>query len=171
MELETLLPLYLQCSTEAEGLMMPKETSAEGEHSKQSLRGWPLATAVLAFIAYAALVCVMLLSRDATEVVWSRLTFIFASVQAISFAAVGALWGTTVQKQRADKAEARADKLERQASNGRALAAAIIADDRVQEGAGAADRTSRGIGAASGVEQAVRRHALLARELFGEKSE
>jgi len=93
------------------------------------------ALAILA--AFAGLVAYMLISASASEQVWQRQMYVFASVEAIVFAAAGALFGVEVKRQEAAKAVQVADraveeaeeakKSERQASEeaerGRTLAA------------------------------------------------
>ena len=98
---------------------------------------------------------------DANQVTWHRLAWLFTSVEAIAFAAAGALFGATVHRERAEKAEAEARKHAGDAARGKALAAAIKADEAPEDEGGA----TRGLGDAgdAGVR---RRHARLARELF-----
>lgn len=92
------------------------------------LSGAPLAVAVVAVCTWIAFVLVMLLSSDTPEMQWTRLTFVFSSVEAIAFAAAGALFGVSVQRDRIERAEQRADINAKDAANGRALAAITIAD-------------------------------------------
>lgn len=129
--------------------------------------------AVALLIGFAALVVVLLLQVTVEEVVWTRMAWIFSAVEAVAFAAAGALFGTSVTRQRAEKAENRADSAEERgrqvqqlASNGEALARALTADADALE----ADQW----GMVEGPEGRqvpwsqvlVRRHAELARELF-----
>lgn len=60
----------------------------------------------------AVLTWILIFEMDASKDYWTRLTFLFNSLQSVAFAVVGALFGTQVQKvgteiekQRADKAE------------------------------------------------------------------
>lgn len=62
-------------------------------------------------------------ARSAEETVWSRLMVLYSGVEALAFAAAGALLGTQVQKARIEAAEDRADALGRDAKEGAARAA------------------------------------------------
>lgn len=133
---------------------------------RSALAGWPLVTAIAAFVSYAALIIVMVLSRNSEEVAWSRLVYIFASIQALAFAAAGALWGTTVNQARAEKAESAAEQNSRDASNGRALAAAITADTLVETPVDQ-DRNVRGnVPRFEDSQSVASRHAAIAARLF-----
>jgi hypothetical protein len=98
---------------------------------------------------------------DANQVTWHRLAWLFTSIEAIAFAAAGALFGASVHRERAEKAEAEARRHADNAARGKALAAAIKADE---EGEGGATRGLDDAGEAA----LRRRHARLARELFPE---
>ena len=88
--------------------------------------------------------------RCAQEIVWSRLIFVLASIEAVAFGAAGAIFGTQIQRQRvaearerADKAEQRAHKAEEEAASnkenavkGETLALAIKADAESRGGGG-----------------------------------
>lgn len=138
----------------------PKETGGGS-----SLRGWSLFSALIAVAVYAAMVAVLVLSASSEEVVWSRLVYVFASIQALAFAAAGALWGTTVSQARIERAERSADENARDANNGRALASAILAEpDAVSEAD--SDRSYRGRLPNGTFDQTAVRHALLASRLF-----
>ena len=118
--------------------------------------------ALFALAALAAFTIYMIVQADTdSEVTWSRLAWLFSSVEAIAFAAAGALFGARVHRERAEKAESEARKYAGEAARGKALAAALKADDAVTE-----DAATRGLGGGD-EEQSVRtRHARLARELF-----
>ena len=58
---------------------------------------------------------------------WDRLIFLLNGVEAIAFAAAGYLFGKEVNRQRAEKAEERAEEAEGDATNGRALATVVKA--------------------------------------------
>lgn len=73
-------------------------------------------------------------SLDADDLEWARRTELLGGLEALAFAAAGAILGTTVQRQATEKAEDRADKAEAVADNnaaaaakGRALGAAVAA--------------------------------------------
>jgi hypothetical protein len=96
-------------------------------------------------------------------VTWTRLAWLFTSVEAIAFAAAGALFGAKIHRERAEKAESEARQYAGDAARGRALAAAIKADE-IAEGA------TRGLGEAGDEGTLLRaRHARLARELFPDR--
>lgn len=135
---------------------------------RRELTGLPLATALLACGAYLAFVVVMIAVRDSSETTWSRLIFLFGSLQALAFAAAGALWGTSVQQERVAAAEKKADESAGDASNGRALAAVIKADARsvVDQPEVTYRGGSPGTPGAGNDVGAVRRHADIASELF-----
>ena len=72
------------------------------------------------------------------DIEWSRLLTVLSSLEAVAFAAAGALFGTTVQKRRVQEAQEQAQKAgrateaekrsaanEQSAANGRALAVAV----------------------------------------------
>jgi hypothetical protein len=107
-------------------------------------------------------------ASSASDLFWTRLAFVFASVEAIAFGAAGAIWGVTVNKQRAENAERRADEQTQQAANGRALAATTIADAATVVDDGGTVRSERLAGSPGSPTQAdlLRRHAQIARALF-----
>jgi hypothetical protein len=118
--------------------------------------------AFVALGALAAFTIYMVVQADTgSEVTWSRLAWLFSSVEAIAFAAAGALFGARVHRERAEKAEAEARQSAGDAARGKALAAALKADDA----AGGEAPATRGLG--DDENASVRsRHATLARELF-----
>jgi hypothetical protein len=91
--------------------------------------------------AWLALLSWLAFHTGATELQWARLGSVLGSLEAVAFAAAGALFGTTIQKQRVADANERAGKAEDRAAraektstehtqavaNGRALAAAVKA--------------------------------------------
>jgi hypothetical protein len=98
------------------------------------------------------------------EVSWTRLAWLFASVEAIAFGAAGALFGATIQRQRAEKAESAASQNADAAAKGRALAETL----KAEEPSGSASEGFEAFGSAvpSEAAQVAQRHASLARELF-----
>lgn len=132
------------------------------------LRGVALAAAGIALLLWAAFTGFMIAQASTNnEVDWTRLAYLFASVEAIAFGAAGALWGTTVNKQRAEQAEGRASANERDASNGRALASSQIAaaGDIIDQNADSALQ-SLGGGPDRAVAEVIQRNARQARMLF-----
>jgi hypothetical protein len=125
------------------------------------LSGWALGAAVVVLVLFGALVGYLLSELNAGEVRWSRLTWLFASVEAIAFGAAGALFGSSIQRSRAENAEARAREHVEDAAKGRALAATVIADTSGDQAGGDLERL--------GPEQEATRastHADIARALF-----
>jgi hypothetical protein len=129
----------------------------------RKLTGPALVAAFLGLVLWAVFVCVMIFRADtASEVYWARLAFLFASVEAVAFAAGGALWGASIQRERAEKAEAVAAANQQEATNGRALATTLLAEADQSEAAQAPGVQRLG-GEALDVAQ---RHARIARSLF-----
>jgi hypothetical protein len=92
-------------------MTIPEEKAAvstEGDTTTRRLAS-PVSRAVAAvtLLAFAGLVVWMLASASASEQVWQRQMYVFASVEAIAFAAAGALFGVEVKRQEAAKAEQR----------------------------------------------------------------
>jgi hypothetical protein len=129
--------------------------------------GTALVTAFAVLMAFAAFVWYMITQRNVAEITWSRLAWLFSSVEAIAFGAAGALFGSSIQRQRAEKAEAAAERNSGAAANGRALAATIKADD---PGHRPPREGLERLGPAGQPGQAANdlaaRHAAIARELF-----
>lgn len=140
----------------------------ETHPQRPGLSGIPLAVAVLAVCIWIAFVVVMLLSSGSPDLQWTRLTFIFSSVEAIAFAAAGALFGVSVQRERVERAEQRAEVNAKDAANGRALAAVNMADyDGTPGQTGGSTYSEESYGVDGGPDQEVRRrHAEAARRLF-----
>lgn len=125
--------------------------------------------AALAMLGWAAFTVVMITKAPSKgidgEILWTRLAWLFSSVEAVAFAAAGALFGSSVQRERAEVAEERASEYATDAINGKALASSIVADEseevaRAQDGIesyGPTGRTDSVMAA---------RHAALARKLF-----
>jgi hypothetical protein len=128
---------------------------------RRGLAGLALIAAVASLVALGVFTAYMISQADLDdEVTWTRLAWLFTSVEAIAFAAAGALFGAKIHRERAEKAESEARQYAGDAARGRALAAAIKADE-IAEGA------TRGLGEAGEEGTLLRaRHARLARELF-----
>lgn len=73
------------------------------------------AVALVALFIYLIAVIYLALNRAEAEPQWSRMIYVFGGVEAIAFAAAGYFFGKEVNRQRADKAEEKADKAEGQA--------------------------------------------------------
>lgn len=111
---------------------MAQESPNEATKSRAPLAGAALAVAVVVIFVWIGFLVWLLVEVNTTEVAWSRLLVVLGSVEAVAFAAAGALFGTTVQRQRtedqrarADVAESRASANESKAINGQQLAAAV----------------------------------------------
>ncbi|MFA1551860.1 hypothetical protein [Actinomadura chokoriensis] len=124
------------------------DTGAEdgASSSAPSLTRPALGVAIAIIVVWLGLLLWLAVDTSASEVTWSRLLVVLGSVEAVAFAAVGALFGTAVQRQRiddlqtrADAAEARAETHQEAALNGRVLAAAV----RASRGAGEEGKTER----------------------------
>lgn len=134
------------------------------------------AVAIFAVALWAIFSVTLFFYVDNNELEWTRLTWLFGSVQAIAFAGAGALFGTVVQKDRADQAEKRADSAQADANAQRDAAVKGIALASVlqAEGADADDAESKGYkpmgpGQQPAPQADVRReHARLSRALFGD---
>lgn len=114
---------------------MPRtENAGNGAKSGTPLTGAAIAVAVAVIAVWLGFLIWLLVEVNASEVTWTRLLVVLGSVEAVAFAAAGALFGTTVQRQRvedqrarADVAESRADANQTAAINGHKLAAAVKA--------------------------------------------
>ncbi|MDH6142976.1 MULTISPECIES: hypothetical protein [Kitasatospora] len=113
-----------------------------------SLAGVALVVAVAIVVVWLGFLVWLAIDTGASEITWSRLLVVLASVEAVAFAAIGALFGTTVQKQRVedlkartDAAESRAEANQTAALNGHKLAAAVKAS-RGSRADGSAERLS-----------------------------
>ena len=105
------------------------------------LTGVALVAALIVLAAWLVLLSWLAFHTGATELQWARLGSVLGSLEAGAFADAGALFGTTVQRQRDEEAKERTGKAEDRASraeqtstehvqaaaNGRALAAAVKA--------------------------------------------
>ncbi len=139
----------------------------------------PTAPALVALYAAGAALLVwlgfaifLLALSGTSDIRWARLAWVFGSVEAVGFAAAGLLFGTTVNRQRAVRAEQQAAANQRDAEGGRALAAALKADEPavVQEDQAGGPKGMGvpgvpGPGDAPAIDVATR-HARLARQLF-----
>jgi hypothetical protein len=90
--------------------------------------------ALLIIVLFGIFTVYMLLHVTETEPVWARTTYLYSSVQAIAFAAVGWLFGREVHREQAQIAERRVGEALRElgaanaeVAKGRVLAAAVRA--------------------------------------------
>lgn len=110
------------------------EVTTDAAAAGSPLVGTARAVAVTVIALWLALLAWLAFNADSSDVTWSRLLVVLGSVEAVAFAAVGALFGTTMQRQRVadltartEAAESRADANETAALNGHRLAAAVQA--------------------------------------------
>ncbi len=121
----------------------------------KTLSGAALVAALIVLAAWLGLLVWLVAHPGASSEQWARLVAVLGSVEAVAFAAAGALFGTTVQARRvtdardaADKAEQRATAAESVAAKGKALANATLKRARTRAAAAAGARgVARGIGA------------------------
>jgi len=123
---------------------------------------YAIAAASLALALWAGFAAFLLAQTGTSDVRWTRMAWVFASVEAVAFAAAGLLFGSTVNRQRAERAEEVAAAAERDAQAGRALAAVLKAED----GESADGPRAFGGDAAKSPPDASVRHARLAAALF-----
>lgn len=123
---------------------------------ESALHGIALITALVVVAAWLALLCRLVFRTGATDLEWARLLVVLGSLEAVAFAAAGALFGTTVQRRRVEEAKNRADKADERAShaektslansqaaaNGKALAAAIKVRRPTRAGSQGLERVS-----------------------------
>lgn len=145
----------------------PQARSTRTSQTTIPISGMALVTASAVMVAFAAFVWYMLTQRAVAETTWSRLAWLFSSVEAIAFGAAGALFGSSIQRQRAEKAEVAAERNADQAAKGRALAASMKADDPgTPAGRSGLERLGATGQTAKAVQDLAARHASIARELF-----
>jgi hypothetical protein len=143
---------------------MVNSTTGSTSPETARLSGAALIAAFAVLVAFAAFVVFLIGETDAADVRWTRLAWLFTSVEAIAFGAAGALFGSSIQRARAEKAEQAAQENAGDAAKGRALAEALKAD--------APDPHDQGGLEALGPDQGreaiaiAYRHAELARRLF-----
>lgn len=127
------------------------------------LRGAALVAALAVMIGFAGLVGYLIGEAGTDEVRWTRMAWLFSSVEAIAFGAAGALFGSSIQRQRAENAESAASRNADAAANGQALAAALKAEAPPD-----ADETAgfQAFGSDDDAAAVARRHARLAQAMF-----
>ena len=92
----------------------------------------PLVVAVIVLIAFATVLKEMLTRADTdiTPETWGRYTYLFRSLEALAYAAAGFLFGREVNRQRAENAEANADKSQEIAFEAQGVAAVSEANGK-----------------------------------------
>jgi hypothetical protein len=139
-------------------------TTASSAPRTARLSGAALVGAFAVLLAFAAFVVFLISEADAGDLRWTRLAWLFTSVEAIAFGAAGALFGSSIQRGRAEKAEQVAQENAGDAAKGRALAEVLKADAPDPQGGGGLEA----LGPDQGREASAvaHRHAELARRLF-----
>lgn len=148
-----------------------------GASDASKLSGPALWVAIFALAVWLAFSIVLIFNVGTSETEWTRLAWVFGSIQSVAFAAAGALFGTAVQQQNvnsAKQAEATArrdaDDQREMASNGRVLAAMMQTDgiNPASDDTGGLESLGAGRSSTTDSADAVRqRHAQIARSLFG----
>jgi hypothetical protein len=153
-------------------------TLGDGSSASPKLSGAALWVAIFAIAVWIGFSIFLIVKSGTNETEWTRIAWVFGSIQAIAFAAAGALFGTAVQQQNVDNAQQRAvsarndaDQQREAAARGRALAVAMQAEEAAQTTAGAGGVQRAAVASSPGTESAdelLRRHARLSRALFGD---
>jgi len=154
------------------------KAAAPGDSSTSpKLSGAALWVAVFALAVWVTFSIVLLFNVGKTETEWTRIAWVFGSIQSVAFAAAGALFGTAVQqqnvssaKQEAVTAKKDADQQRETAIKGRALAAVVQAEGATPSADDTSEYERMGPGRTGVTEsaEAVRqRHAQLSQSLFG----
>ena len=73
--------------------------TTDGSTSSSKLSGPALWVAIFALAVWVAFSIVLLFNVGKTETEWTRIAWVFGSIQSVAFAAAGALFGTAVQQQ------------------------------------------------------------------------
>jgi hypothetical protein len=153
-------------------------TSRGGSSASPKLAGAALWVAILAIAVWIGFSVFLITKADTNETEWTRIAWVFGSIQAIAFAAAGALFGTAVQehhvnnaREQAASAKNEADQQRDAAIKGRTLAAALQAEAATPPAGDtggiqrAAVTGATGAGTADELRQ---RYARLSRSLFGD---
>jgi hypothetical protein len=137
------------------------------------LAGAALWVAIVAIAVWIGFSIFLIANADTNDTEWTRIAWVFGSIQAIAFAGAGALFGTAVQErnvsiaqEQATSAKIDADQQRDAAAKGRVLAVALQAEAATLP-AGDAGGIQRAAAAGSG-DELRRRYAQLSRSLFGD---
>src|SRR5262249_39545938 len=107
-------PISKEANTMADPTLADQPTSEK----RTGISGVPMIVATAAILVWVGFIIVMALSTNTSDNQWTRLVFVFGSVEAIAFAAAGALFGVTVQRDRVEKAEKVAEQNAQDAASG-----------------------------------------------------
>jgi len=80
--------------------------------STNKLHGAVLVAALVVLAAWLVLLGWLAIHTEIADNQWSRLITVLSSLEAVAFAAAGALFGVQIQKQRVQEAQKRADTAE-----------------------------------------------------------
>jgi hypothetical protein len=139
--------------------------------NRRQLSGSALAAAFVALFLWTVFTGFMVLKSDdktTSEIHWTRLAWLFSSVEAVAFGAGGAVFGSSIQRERAEKAEQQAEGNKDEATKGRALAESLKAEAPAVS-ASEQQTPLRGLTPAdpeAAARSVIERHARLARTLF-----
>jgi len=151
-----------------------KAPASPGGLTKPSLQSVAAIGAILIFVGFSAYLLSQASSASNTD--WTRIAYVFGTIQALAAAAAGALWGSAVKQGQVNQADARAAQAETtadqnrdDANKGRALAATLQADavPAARRAAGGLRAVDSEEGQPQPEDQTQLRHAELARSLFG----
>jgi NADH:ubiquinone oxidoreductase subunit 6 (subunit J) len=107
--------------------------------------GVPAVLAIVIVIMWLITLVIMMIKIGATTDEWSRWITIMTSLQALAFAAAGALWGVKVQEKETEKAKGEAAKANKNSAEGKKLADMVLkmpqsdADPKLWRGATGTD--------------------------------
>ncbi len=99
----------------------------EGRQGSAPLTVVSAVVAVAVLVAWLVFVKYMVDHTSVADVTWGRLVTILGGVEAVAFAAAGALFGTTVQRGRVEDQKKRADSNEKAKIDGKVLANTVKA--------------------------------------------
>jgi hypothetical protein len=168
----------IQANQQDGGSQNATAATSGGSSSSPKLSGAALWTAIVALVVWVAFSIVLLFNIGKSELEWTRIAWVFGSIQSVAFAAAGALFGTAVQqqnvssaKQEASTAKKDADQQRETAMKGRALAAVVQAEaatPSVGDTNGLESMETGRAGATEPAEVLRQRHAQVSRSLFGD---
>jgi hypothetical protein len=157
-----------------------KAVPGGGPLASPKLTGVALWTAIFAIAIWLGFSIFLVAKAGTNDTEWARIAWVFGSIQAVAFAAAGALFGTSVQQQNVSNAQQQAmsaqkdaDQQREDATKGRTLAMTLQAEANAPPAGGTAGTRSFGAGAPAGgegAEELRQRHAQLSRALFGDLS-
>jgi len=125
-----------------------KVTPAAAVGTGSKLTGLGAVVAAIVVMAWLVIVAVLLFrSSDVavTDSVWSRMLVVLSSIEAVAFAAAGALFGTTIQQRRVQDAKDEAERTKKDAKE----AVTKVQQDAAEETKRAKDEATRNADEAS----------------------